>query len=106
MPFNHTKGRNPHMVKKIKIKIDGKEFMVEEGMTILKAAQERQIHIPTLCHHPALSSWGGCRMCLVEVDNSPKLAASCVTPVRDGMEIVTSNDDIIESRRTILESIF
>lgn len=94
------------MVKKIKITIDGREVMVKEWMTILEAAREQNIHIPTLCHHPALSSWGGCRLCVVQVDGSPKLAASCVTPVRDGMDIVTNNETILESRRTVLEFIF
>ena len=71
---------------KINLAIDGKEIIVDEGSTILEAAQQNGIHIPTLCHNEALSSYGGCRMCVVEVDGSPKLAASCVMPVRPGME--------------------
>jgi len=93
-------------VEKVKITIDGKEVLVDPGISILEAARQNGIHIPTLCHHPALSSWGGCRICVVEVDGSPKLAASCVTPVRVGMVVVTSNERIIESRRTILEFLF
>ncbi len=93
-------------VNKVKLKIDGNEVLIDEGMTILEAARQCSIRIPTLCHHPALSNWGGCRMCVVEVDGSPKLVASCVTPVRNGMEVVTSNTRIIESRRTILEFLF
>ena len=91
---------------KVNLKIDGKEVLVEEGSTILEAARQNGITIPTLCHHPALSAWGGCRICVVEVDGSPKLVASCVTTVREGMEVVTTNDQIIESRRTILEFLF
>jgi formate dehydrogenase major subunit len=91
---------------KINFTIDGKEVFVEEGATILEAAQQNGIYIPTLCHHRALSNWGGCRICVVQVDGSPKLAASCVTPVRKGMEVVTSNDYVTECRRTILEYIF
>ncbi|MBW1779408.1 MAG: molybdopterin-dependent oxidoreductase [Deltaproteobacteria bacterium] len=90
-------------VDQIKITIDGKKVLVDPGTSILEAARQNDIHIPTLCHHPALTNWGGCRICVVEVDGSPKLAASCVTPVRAGMGVVTSNDRIIESRRTILE---
>jgi formate dehydrogenase major subunit len=90
----------------VKIIMDGKELTVPEGITLLEAAQRNNVHIPTLCHHPALSNWGGCRMCVVEVDGSPKLAASCVTPVRDGMEVATTNERIVESRRTILEFLF
>ncbi|MBN1546593.1 MAG: molybdopterin-dependent oxidoreductase [Syntrophaceae bacterium] len=93
-------------VKKVKLTIDGKEVLVDEGLTILEAARQNGIQIPTLCHHEALSNWGGCRMCVVEVDGSPKLVASCVMPVRDGMTVVTTNDYIIECRRTMLEFIF
>ena len=92
--------------KRVKIIMDGKELSVPEGITVLEAAQGNGIHIPTLCHHPALSNWGGCRMCVVEIDGAPRLAASCVTPVREGMEVVTTNERIVESRRTILEFLF
>ena len=93
-------------VKKVKLTIDGKEVSVDGGLTILEAARQNGINIPTLCHHEALSNWGGCRMCVVEVDGSPKLVASCVMPVREGMVVVTTNDYIIECRRTMLEFIF
>ena len=92
--------------KSVKIIMDGKALTVPEGVTILEAAQRNAIPIPTLCHHPALSNWGGCRMCVVEVDGSPKLAAGCVMPVREGMEVVTTNGRIVESRRTVLEFLF
>jgi formate dehydrogenase major subunit len=92
--------------KQVNVTIDGLQLSVPEGMTILEAARQHSIRIPTLCHHPALSAWGGCRLCVVEVDGSPKLAASCVMPVRDGMTVVTSNSNIIAARRTILEFLF
>ncbi|RPJ17934.1 MAG: 4Fe-4S dicluster domain-containing protein [Desulfobacteraceae bacterium] len=92
--------------KQINLTIDGLQLSVPEGMTILEAARQNGIRIPTLCHHPALSAWGGCRLCVVEVDGSPKLVASCVMPVRDGMKVVTSNSNIITARRTILEFLF
>lgn len=91
---------------KIKLTIDGNEVMAAEGATILDAARQNGIHIPTLCHHPAVSNWGGCRLCVVEVDKGPKLVASCVMPVRPGMEIVTTNERILESRRIVLEYLF
>ncbi|MFH1625702.1 MAG: molybdopterin-dependent oxidoreductase, partial [Pseudomonadota bacterium] len=94
------------MEKRISLKIDGRDIVVDEGTTILDAAEQTGIRIPTLCNHPCLPSWGGCRICVVEVDGSPRLAASCVMPVRQGMEVVTSNDRIIEARRTILEFLF
>ena len=93
-------------IQPVKIIIDGQEILVDPGITILEAARQKDIRIPTLCHHPALSNRGGCRMCVVEVDAAPRLSASCVTPVRDGMEVVTVNERIIETRRTILEFLF
>ena len=93
-------------IQPVKIIIDGQEILVDPGITILEAARQKDIHIPTLCHHPALSERGGCRMCVVEVDAAPRLSASCVTPVRDGMEVVTVNERIIETRRTVLEFLF
>lgn len=92
--------------EKIKITIDGNEIFVEPGMTILEAARENNIHIPTLCHYPALTSWGGCRICVVQVDGSPKLSASCVSPVRAGMVVETANEQVLTCRRTILEYLF
>lgn len=93
-------------IQPVKITIDGQEVFVKPEISILHAAQQNGIRIPTLCHHPALSDRGGCRMCVVEVDGAPRLAASCVTPVRDGMEVVTVNERIIETRRIILEFLF
>jgi formate dehydrogenase major subunit len=92
--------------KQVTVTIDGHHLSVPEGMTILEAARKNSIRIPTLCHHPALSAWGGCRLCMVEVDGSPKLVASCVMPVREGMAVVTSNEAITLARRTILEFLF
>jgi NADH dehydrogenase/NADH:ubiquinone oxidoreductase subunit G len=91
---------------KISLKIDGIEVTADEGMTILEAAKQAGIHIPTLCHHPALSNWGGCRMCVVAVEGVPRLVASCVMPVRGGMVVVTNNERIVKSRRAVLEFIF
>lgn len=90
----------------VSLTIDGKPCQVEENTTLLEAARQAGIAIPTLCHHPALSGWGGCRLCVVEVDGAPRLVASCVTPVRSGMNVVTRNDRILESRRTLVEFLF
>jgi len=89
----------------IKLTVDGREVNVEEGATILEAARKLEIRIPVLCHHPALTAWGGCRLCLVEVDGASRLVASCVTPVRRGMEVVTTNQRIFDTRRMIIESL-
>ena len=93
-------------IQPVNITIDGQALLVKPELTILQAAQQEGIHIPTLCHHPALSERGGCRVCVVEVDGAPRLAASCVTPVRDGMEVVTVNERIVEARRTIVAFLF
>jgi formate dehydrogenase major subunit len=90
----------------ITMTIDGVQVKVEAGLTVLEAARQQGIHIPTLCHHADLSPWGGCRICVVEVDGAPKLAASCVTPVREGMKVITTNERILEARRTVLEFLF
>jgi formate dehydrogenase major subunit len=90
----------------IQITIDGRQVTVDASVTILEAARQHGIDIPTLCHHPALSNWGGCRLCVVEVDQSHRLAASCVMPVRNGMQVVTVNDAITASRRMTLELLF
>ena len=93
-------------VAEVALRIDGKDIKVRSGLTVLEAARQNGIRIPTLCHHEALSPYGGCRLCVVEVDGAPRLAASCVTPVRQGMEVVTVNDRIIEARRTVLAFLF
>ncbi len=91
------------VTKTVTLTIDEQSVTVDSNLTILAAARQAEIVIPTLCHHPALSDWGGCRLCVVQVDQSPKLMASCVTPVRDGMEVITDNSAIAYSRRQTLE---
>ncbi|MGC8779007.1 MAG: 2Fe-2S iron-sulfur cluster-binding protein, partial [Candidatus Caldatribacteriaceae bacterium] len=64
----------------VTIYLDGKEVKVPEGITILEACKMEGFHVPTLCYMEGLSSWGGCRICVVEVEGQPNLVASCVTP--------------------------
>ena len=64
-----------------KIFIDGKEIEVSEDVTVLQAAEMLGIEIPVFCYHPKLSIAGNCRMCLVEMEKSPKPIASCAMPV-------------------------
>ncbi|WP_427365937.1 NADH-dependent [FeFe] hydrogenase, group A6 [Candidatus Caldatribacterium saccharofermentans] len=90
-------------VSLVTITIDGREVQVPEGVTILEACRMEGIHIPTLCYLEGLSAWGGCRICVVEVEGQPNLAASCVTPVREGMKIWTSSKKVREARKTNLE---
>ncbi len=88
-----------------RVTIDGKTIDVPEGTTVLVAARSAGITIPTLCYHPKLKPFGGCRLCLVEIKGIPRPVTSCTTPVSDGMEVLTSTPRIEGLRRTILELI-
>jgi predicted molibdopterin-dependent oxidoreductase YjgC len=87
----------------INLKIDGISLSVSDGTTLLDAAKLLDISIPTLCHHPKLSPYGGCRLCIVEIKNRNKIVTSCTTTAAEGMEVITSNENIERLRRTILE---
>jgi NADP-reducing hydrogenase subunit HndD len=88
---------------KITITLNGEQVQVESGSTVLEAAKEAGVAIPTLCHHPALSGFGACRMCVVKIEGMRNLPASCVTKVTPGMVIETHAPEVVEARRTILE---
>ncbi|MCX8107232.1 MAG: bidirectional hydrogenase complex protein HoxU [Verrucomicrobiae bacterium] len=83
--------------------IDGQLVSAEEDQTILEAARDAGIRIPTLCHLEGIQDVGACRLCLVEVAGSPKLLAACVTKVQEGMEVQTSTERLRRYRRMILE---
>lgn len=87
----------------ITVTINGKEIKLEKPVTILEAAKTHGIKIPHFCSHPLLEKWGGCRMCLVEVEKIPKLQASCTLYVTDGMVIRTESDEISKVRKAMLE---
>ena len=87
----------------ITVNIDNKSFEVEKGLTILQAAEQNNIYIPTLCAHKDLTPYGGCRMCLVEVEGARGFLTACTTPVSEGMVIRTHTDQIQKERREILE---
>ena len=91
-------------MSKVNIKIEGKSYQVEEGLTILEAARQCGYEIPTLCsfNHGECSR-GSCRVCLVEVKGARGLVASCVYPVNEGMEVLISSPKAIEARRTSVE---
>ncbi|MCC6625387.1 MAG: (2Fe-2S)-binding protein [Deltaproteobacteria bacterium] len=87
------------------LKIDGREVTVEPGTTILRAAEELGIEIPTFCYHPGLSIAANCRMCLVDSNKSPKPVPACHAQVMDGMEVQTQSDRIKRTRQAVLEFI-
>lgn len=89
----------------VTLKIDGKTVTVRKLSTILDAIRKLDIPIPTLCHHPALSPYGGCRLCLVEVNGIAKPVASCTTFAKDGMIVKTTSPTLEKLRKTTLELI-
>jgi NADH dehydrogenase/NADH:ubiquinone oxidoreductase subunit G len=90
----------------VNITIDGKEIQVPEGTTVLRAAEQADIHIPTLCDHPALTPFGGCRLCLVDVKGARTLQTSCTLPATDNMVVTTDNERIREARKFVLTLLF
>lgn len=89
----------------LKATINGKPLEVSEGATILEAARQVQVKIPTLCHHPDLPPTAACGICIVKVEGSNKMLRACCTPIENGMSIITHDPDIVEVRRTVLELI-
>lgn len=87
----------------ITVTINDKEIQLEKPVTILQAARSAGIKIPTLCYLDGLEKYGGCRLCLVEVEKLPKLQTSCTVMVTDGMVVKTETEAIIRARRSILE---
>jgi bidirectional [NiFe] hydrogenase diaphorase subunit len=83
--------------------INEQQVTAAEGETILSAARAAGVRIPTLCYLDGLSPVGACRMCLVEVNGSPKLQASCVTRAAENMVVYTETPKLVEYRRMILE---
>lgn len=89
----------------ISLTIDGKPVSVQEGSSVLDAARSAGIPIPTLCHHPKLSAFGGCRLCIVRIEGIPRPVTSCTTPAAEGMVVTTASPEITALRKTVLELI-
>ena len=90
----------------INVKINGRDYSVPKGATILEAAHSVGIDIPTLCYLKDINAIGACRICVVEVKGARSLVAACVYPLdREGTEIWTNSPAVIESRKTTLELI-
>jgi bidirectional [NiFe] hydrogenase diaphorase subunit len=94
-------------MSEILLTIDGKEVRAREGMTILDAAREAGISIPTLCHHEKLESYGACRVCTVEAELNGRLSyvAACVRPVENNFVIRTMSEKVHKIRRVLLEEL-
>lgn len=92
-------------MSEILLQIDGREVKAKKGMTILEAARGAGISIPTLCHHEKLEPFGGCRLCIVEVEERgwTKLVVSCVYPIEKSVVVRTRSEKVDRIRKTIIE---
>ena len=92
-------------VGSIALTIDGKAVEALKGATVLEAAREAGIYIPTLCYDPDLNPYGACRLCVVEIEGMRGLPTSCTTPVTEGMVVHTETSRVNQSRRSTMELI-
>jgi bidirectional [NiFe] hydrogenase diaphorase subunit len=100
------KGVPLQLANSFTLKIDGHDVSATLGQSILQVARDHDIEIPTLCYLEGLSVWGGCRLCMVEIEGQSKLAAACTTAAAEGMRVVTRSESLLAYRRTILEMLF
>ena len=87
----------------VQLTIDGRTVRVAQGTSVLDAARQADIRIPTLCHLADLTPEGACRLCVVKIEGMRALAASCVLPVTEGMVVSTHAPEVLEARRMVLE---
>ena len=87
----------------LKLKVNDKDIEIEEGLTVLQACEHAGVEIPRFCYHEKLSIAGNCRMCLVEMEKSPKPIASCAMPAAEGMNIKTNTPLVEKARKGVME---
>jgi len=87
----------------IGLTIDGRETVVAEGTSILEAAQDLGIDVPTLCYDESLSVFGACRMCIVEIEGQANLKPACATACAEGMVVQTESEAVVDARRVLLD---
>jgi len=89
----------------VKLTINGRKIQAEEGTTILEAARENNIYIPSLCHHEEVTPYGACRLCTVEITKNgrERLVASCLYEVADGLKVKTDSERITTNRKMLME---
>ncbi len=90
----------------VTVTIDNKSVEVKEGTTVLNAARQAGIEIPTLCDHPHLTPFGGCRLCMVEIDGFRTLQSACTIPVSNNMVVRTNTSKVQDARKFVLTLIF
>ncbi|MDD5335353.1 MAG: 2Fe-2S iron-sulfur cluster-binding protein [Rhodoferax sp.] len=91
----------------IVLTIDGRQVKAESGTTVLQAAQQAGIHIPTLCHHEKLEAFGGCRLCMVEVESRgwTSYVVSCLYPVAQDIVVRTRSEKVDKIRKVLVEEL-
>ncbi|MHC4706046.1 MAG: 2Fe-2S iron-sulfur cluster-binding protein, partial [Planctomycetota bacterium] len=89
----------------VKLTINSRQIEVEEGTTVLEAAEALGIKIPTLCYHKSLTPYGGCRLCLVELDDGrrKRIQTSCLYPAQEGLKVCTDSEPVLKARRMVME---
>jgi len=92
-------------MKTVKLTINGLPVEVPEGTTILNAAKQVQVKIPSLCYHPDLPAWAACGICVVKIKGFHKLVRACVAPAADGQEVTTHDPELYGIRRTVIQLI-
>ncbi len=91
------------MSDKLDMVINGRSVQGRKGQTVLEVCRENGIKVPTLCYHPNMPPYGGCRLCIVEIENMRGLPPSCTTPATNGMKVSTHTDRLARVRKTVLE---
>ncbi len=89
----------------ITCEIDGFKVEVAEGTSILDAAKIAKVKVPTLCYHPDLDPWAACGVCVVKMENSPKMVRACATPAQNGVNYITHDAELAKTRKAVLEMI-
>src|SRR5213078_4652776 len=86
-----------------RLTIDGKEIEVEAGTNLIEAARRLGVEVPHYCYHPGLSIAGQCRLCMVDIEKTPRPTIACNTLAADGMVVLTETERVKETRRSIME---
>jgi NADH dehydrogenase/NADH:ubiquinone oxidoreductase subunit G len=95
--------------KTVRITIDGRSIVAPEGMSVLEAARQNGVDIPSLCHHPGLEPFGACRLCVVEIRKHgwdkdwKQLVTSCLFPVEEGLIVETRSPEVMDNRKVVLD---
>src|SRR5436190_7082980 len=91
------------MAEMVKLNIDGREIEAEKGKLLIEVARQNGIEVPAFCYHEDHTLQAACRMCLVEIEKTPKLQVGCTTPVAEGMVVRTDSDLVKKARKGTLE---